>query len=223
MVDQIQSEKMGDKMKKIVPVMLLIFLFLWAPVLSAFDQADRINGWAKTYKLSTLNKSEVKNLKGEILGQIEDFVMDPQSGRIALVILSHAGMVGTGHKVKIIPYEFLSFDGGEKSFILDASKEDLASPIEVKNLQAEKLGEIEDFVIDSQGRIPFVILSHVGKMIVIPYSALSIDGKFFVLDASEEKLASAPLIDEKEGSINQPKAEEIHRYFGQSPYWTAEF
>jgi len=210
-------------MKKILPIILFALLFVFAPTLLAFNTAGMQGGWGKTYKLSTLDKSKVKSLKGEILGEIEDFVMDPQSGRIALVILSHVGMVGTGHKVKIIPYEFLSFDESEKTFILDASKEDLTSPIEVKNLQAEKLGEIEDFVIDSQGRIPFVILSHVGKMILIPYSALSIEGKYFVLDATEEKLTSAPLIDGKEDSINQPKAEEIYRYFGQSPYWTAEF
>ena len=55
-------------------------------------------------------------------------------------------------------------------------------------------------------------------MIIIPYSALSIrqTGNFFVLDASEEKLASAPVVDEKEDSIDQAKAEEIYRYFGQS-------
>ena len=110
MADRIRSERMGDKMKKMVSVMILGFLFLWAPVLSAFDAPDRMNGWAKTYKLSILNKSEVKNPKGEILGQIEDFVMDPQRARIALVILSHVGVAGMGQKVKIIPYEFLSFD-----------------------------------------------------------------------------------------------------------------
>jgi hypothetical protein len=98
----------------------------------------------------------------------------------------------------------------------------LISPIEVKNLQGEKLGEIEDFVIDPQGRVPFAMLSHGGKMIVIPYGALSIEGNFFVLDASEEKLASAPAIEEKEDSIDQPKAEQIYRYFGQSPYWTID-
>jgi len=211
-------------MKKIVSVMLLIFLFFWAPVLSAVEAADsRISGWAKTYKLSTLNKSEVKNLKGERLGQIEDFVMDPQRGRIALVIFSHVGMAGMGQKVKIIPYEFLSFDEKGENFILDASKEDLTSPMEVKNPQGAKLGEIGDLVMDSQGRIPFVMLSHRGKTIVIPYSALAIERNYFVLDASAEKLASAPAVGEKEESIDQAKATEIYRYFGQAPYWTEEF
>lgn len=206
--------------------MLLVFLFILASILLAFNTAgktaDTPSGWGKTYKLSTLNKSEIKNLKGEKLGEIEDFVMDPQGGRIAFVIFSHAGTVGMGQKVKIIPYEFLSIDETGKNFILDVSKEDLTSPIEIRNLQGEKFGEIEDFVIDSQGRIPFAMLSHGEKMIVIPYSALSIGGNSFVMDASEEKLASAPAIGEEEGSINQAKAEEIYRYFGQNPYWTAE-
>jgi sporulation protein YlmC with PRC-barrel domain len=210
-------------MKKIVSVMLLVFLFVLAPILPAFNTAGTPGGWGKTYKLSQLNKSEIKNLKGEVLGEIEDFVMDPQRGRIAFVIFSHVGIAGMGHKVKIIPYEFLSLDESGKDFVLDISKEDLTSPTEVKNLKGERLGEIEDFVIDSQGRIPFVMLYHAGKMIIIPYTALSIEGNFFVLDASEEKLASPPVVDEKEDSIDQAKAKEIYRYFGQIPYWTEEF
>ena len=95
--------------------------------------------------------------------------------------------------------------------------------MEVKNLRGEKLGEIGDLVIDSQGRIPFVLLSHGGKTIVIPFGSLSIAGNYFVLDASDEKLASAPAVDEKEDSIGQAKAAEIYRYFGQAPYWTEEF
>jgi len=140
-----------------------------------------------------------------------------------LVIFSHMGMTGLGQKVKIIPYEFLSLDETGKNFVLDVSKEDLTLSIEVKNLQGEKLGEIGDFVIDSMGRIPFVLLSHGAKMIFIPYDALSIEGNFFVLDATQEKLASAPAVGEREDSIDQSKAKEIYRYFGQTPYWTEEF
>ena len=212
-------------MKKIVSIMPLSFLLLLAPMLPAFNfnTAETLGGWGKTYKLSTLNKSQIKNLKGEILGEIEDFVMDPQRGRIAFVIFSHVGMVGRGHKIKIIPYKFLSLDETGKNFVLDVSKEDLISPLEVKNLRGERLGEIGDFIIDFTGRITFVVLSREGKMIFIPYGAFSIEGNFFVLDASQEKLASAPVVGEKEDSIDQAKAREIYRYFGQTPYWTEEF
>jgi len=210
-------------MKKIVFPILFVFVLVLAPNLLAFRTADNpAGGWSKTYKLSTFNKSQIKNPKGEIIGEIEDFVMDPRGGRIALVIFSHTGMAGMGQKVKIIPYEFLSFDQTGKNFVLDVNKDDLTSPIEVRNLQGEKLGEIGDFAIDSRGRIPFVLLSLEGKMIFVPYGALSVDGNFFVLDASREKLATAPSVGEEESPMNQAQAEKIYKYFGQSPYWSSE-
>jgi hypothetical protein len=43
------------------------------------------------------------------------------------------------------------------------------------------------------------------------------------LDATREKLASAPAVEEKEESIDQGKAMEVYRYFGQTPYWVDEF
>jgi hypothetical protein len=36
-------------------------------------------------------------------------------------------------------------------------------------------------------------------------------------------LASAPAVEEKEESIDQAKAAEVYRYFGQAPYWLEEF
>jgi sporulation protein YlmC with PRC-barrel domain len=213
---------MAEKMKRIVSVMLLL-LFFETPILTTLDAAERTRSWKNTHKLSTLIKSEVRNVKGERLGQIEDFVMEPQSGRIALVVFSHAGVAGMGQKVKIIPYDFLSLDEAGNYFTLDVSQKDLTSPTEVRNLKREKLGEIIDLIIDSQGRILFVMLSHVDKAIVIPYPALSVERNYFVLDASEDKLASAPTVGEDEKSIDQLKAAEIYRYFGQVPYWTEEF
>jgi len=211
-------------MRKTLSVMLFVSLFLLAPLLTGFNTGQRPIGWSKSHRLSTLDKAEVKNPKGEILGEIEDFVIDPQSGRVALVIFSHVGTVGMGRKVKMIPYEFFSFDEKGQDFILDISREDLSSPMQVKNLQGKRLGEIGDFIIDSRGQIPFALLSRGEKSIFIPYGALALEhtGAFFVMDASEEMLASAPFADEGVDSIDQAKAEEIYRYFGQSPYWTAE-
>jgi sporulation protein YlmC with PRC-barrel domain len=184
--------------------------------------ADAAGDWGKTYKLSTLNKAEVKNLQGEKLGEIEDFIMDARSGRIAFVVFSHAGVAGLGQQVKILPYEFLLFNEAEKIFLLNVSREDLSSAIKVKNPQGEELGKIEDLIMDAEGRIPFVILSHKEKPIIIPFSALSGDqtGKFLVLDATEEKLASAPPL--VEDSVSASQAEEIYRYYGQRPYWTSD-
>lgn len=50
--------------------------------------AETVGDWGKNFKLSTLAKAEVKDFQGEKLGEIEDFVMDLQTGQIALVIFS---------------------------------------------------------------------------------------------------------------------------------------
>ena len=212
-------------MKNHLSLILLFCLFSLPQALFSLDAPDRIGGWRKVYKLSALNKSAIINVKGEKLGQVEDLVIDSKRGMIAFVIFSHAGVVGSGQKIKIIPYQFLYLDETGKNFILDADKEDLTSPLEVKNLRGDKLGEIQDFITESGGRVRFVMLSHEGKMIPVPYSALAVGerGDSFVLDATREKLASAPAVEEKEESIDQGKAMEVYRYFGQSPYWVDEF
>jgi sporulation protein YlmC with PRC-barrel domain len=203
-----------------LPVLITFLLFTAIGLSNA--AADPADGWGKTYRLNSLYKAEIKNKGGEKLGVIEDFVMDARSGRIAFVVFANPGMAGLGQKVKIVPFEFFSFNEAEKTFLLDVSKEDLTAKIEVKNLQGDELGQFDDLVIDSQGRIPFVILSHKEKPIMIPFSALSLDQtkSFFVLDASEEKLASAPVADEN--SVSKSQAEEIYRYYGQAPYWTVD-
>lgn len=131
-------------------------------------------------------------------------------------------MAGLGRKVKIIPFGLLVFNEKEKTFLLNVGDEDLNPAIVVKNHQGEKLGKIEDLVMDSGGRIPFVILSHKEKAMMIPLGALSLGqgGNFFVLDANDEKLASAPLYEEE--ALSKSQAEEIYRYFGQHPYWQSE-
>jgi sporulation protein YlmC with PRC-barrel domain len=206
-------------MNNFLLLLTLVAFLIWIPAGLTEAAAETAGVWGKTYKVSALTKAEVKNLKGERLGEIEDFVMDGQSGRIALVIFSHQGIAGLGRKVKIIPYALLVFNETEKNFTLDVGIEDLIPALGVRNFQGEALGEIEDLVMDSWGRIPFAILSHKEKLILIPITALIMDrtGKFFILDASEEKLAAAPPY--AEDSVIESRAEEIYRHFGQHPYW----
>lgn len=97
----------------------------------------------------------------------------------------------------------------------------------VQNPQGVQLGRISDFVIDSQGRVTFAVLSHGGflrmgeKAVAIPFSALTYDGmgRHFVLNMSREKLESAPVFAIKDLS-SEKWADDVYRYFGQMPYWT---
>ena len=97
----------------------------------------------------------------------------------------------------------------------------------VENQQGEGLGKIHDIVIDSQGHVPFAVLSQggflglAGKLVAVPFSALKFDpmGKYLVLDTTREKFYSAPAFKVSDIS-NEKWAEDVYRFFGQQPYWT---
>jgi sporulation protein YlmC with PRC-barrel domain len=96
----------------------------------------------------------------------------------------------------------------------------------VKNHQGEELGKIHDIVIDSQGHIPFAVLSYggflglAGKLVAVPFSALEFDpmGKYLILDTTKEKFDSAPAFKVSDLS-NEKWAGDDYRFFGQQPYW----
>lgn len=73
----------------------------------------------------TLMDNAVKNPKGEDLGEIEEFMIDLNSGRIAYAVLSFGGFLGIGDKLFAIPWEALTVDTEDESFVLNVDKETL--------------------------------------------------------------------------------------------------
>jgi hypothetical protein len=90
-----------------------------------------------------------------------------------------------------------------------------------KNPHGEDFGWIDDFVIDTNGRVAFAIISYGDKEIAVPFSGLDYDREMgsLVLDTTKERLDSAQAFD-KSMLENRESAEEIYRHFGVSPYWT---
>src|SRR4030042_6650603 len=43
----------------------------------------------------------------------------------------------------------------------------------VENMQGEDLGTLDDFVIDTDGRVGFAVLSHADKLVAVPYDAIT--------------------------------------------------
>lgn len=97
----------------------------------------------------------------------------------------------------------------------------------VLNPQGDYLGRVSDFVIDSQGHMTFVVVSHGGflriweKEAAVPYGSFSYDRqkRHFVLDLTREKLNMTPAFTMRD-LYNEKWAEDVYRYFGQAPYWT---
>ena len=79
----------------------------------------------KVLGASTLKGNIVKNLAGEKLGTIEEFMIDLESGRIAYCVLSFGGVPGTGDKLFAIPFRAMTLDTQDHAFILDIDRDRL--------------------------------------------------------------------------------------------------
>lgn len=100
----------------------------------------------------------------------------------------------------------------------------------VENTSGERLGKIEELMIDvEQGRIAYAVLSFGGfmgvgdKLFAIPWNALRVNTQEhkFVLEADKNTLEAAPGFDKDNwpDMADQSWGSEIHRYYGQQPYW----
>ena len=111
--------------------------------------------------------------------------------------------------------------------------------LDVVNASGEKLGKIEDLMIDIQkGQIIYAVLSFGGisslsrKLFAIPWETMCIEGRWnyqdiyrqrIVFNIPREKLEQAPGFDKDEWPAEPDKAwiNEVFAYFGCQPYWAS--
>ena len=84
---------------------------------------------------STLIGTPVKNPQGEELGKIQDFMIDPQTGRIMSTVLSFGGTLGVGEKRVTIPWETLTVGISKNELIVEMEKEKLPPAPSVETTQ----------------------------------------------------------------------------------------
>jgi len=74
---------------------------------------------------NTLIGNDVYNLQEEDLGDIEEIMLDMQSGEVCYAVLSFGGFLGLGDKLFAVPWKSLKLDTENKRFTLDVNKEKL--------------------------------------------------------------------------------------------------
>lgn len=101
---------------------------------------------------------------------------------------------------------------------------------DVLNLEGEKLGTIQDIMLDvPKGKIAYAVLSRGGilglgdKLFAIPWSALTLDTtrKVFVLNVDAQRLKDAEGFDKDKwpSMADFTWASELHDHYGQPTYW----
>jgi sporulation protein YlmC with PRC-barrel domain len=74
---------------------------------------------------STLVGDKVKNRRGEVLGKVEEIMIDLHEGRVAYAVLSFGGFMGLGDKLFAVPWEVLEIDTINRQLIMNVEKERL--------------------------------------------------------------------------------------------------
>ncbi|MGH9443773.1 MAG: PRC-barrel domain-containing protein [Thermoanaerobaculia bacterium] len=101
---------------------------------------------------------------------------------------------------------------------------------EVKNMTGEKLGKIEDLILDlDSGRIAYAVLSfggflHIGnKLFAIPPKVLNFhaDKGEFLVNVDKSVLKNAPGFEKDDWPdvADRAYATKIYSYYGYTPYW----
>lgn len=74
---------------------------------------------------NTLNGNDVRNRRGEDLGDIKEIMLDMHNGSVAYAVLSFGGFMGMGSKLFAVPWSALKLDTNNKCFVLDVEKDKL--------------------------------------------------------------------------------------------------
>jgi sporulation protein YlmC with PRC-barrel domain len=104
----------------------LLSLLLATVAFAAPAEKGDVKAGANIYRSSKLVGADVENPQGENLGDIEDIVIDPATGRVAYAVMSFGGFLGIGEKFFAIPWAAFTPKAGEKEqFVLNVDKERL--------------------------------------------------------------------------------------------------
>jgi sporulation protein YlmC with PRC-barrel domain len=87
--------------------------------------ARTVTEFPRVLSASTLKDEKVVNPAGDDLGNIEDYMIDLDNGRIAYCVLSFGGFLGMGDKLFAVPWSALTLDTVNKRFILNIDRERL--------------------------------------------------------------------------------------------------
>lgn len=84
--------------------------------------------------------TNVKDPRGQKIGEVEDVVLDKQSNSILFAVVGFGGFLGMAEKYHPIPWSSLTYDADENAYVVDYTKE---------QLKAAPAGSIEELTVDN--------------------------------------------------------------------------
>lgn len=94
---------------------------------------------ANAKKFDELKGKAITGTKGEKLGDLHDFIIDAQSGKIAHAVVSSGGMLGIGDKMRVVAHDSLKAGADGLSVQMDKSAFEALPTIDQQDLKAGKV------------------------------------------------------------------------------------
>jgi hypothetical protein len=94
----------------------------------------------------------------------------------------------------------------------------------VESREGDRIAYVNDFIVNRDGHIVYVVLSHVegmedNRMIAVPLGMISRkEEHLFTLHTSKETLLAAPAFRWPDAA-DRKYAADVQRYYGLRPYW----
>lgn len=83
---------------------------------------DRYNSMISS---QTVNGTDVYSPSGDRIGQIEELLIDKQSGRVAYAMMGFGGFLGLGEDYYPLPWGKLSYDTRLEGYVTDVTRQQL--------------------------------------------------------------------------------------------------
>jgi len=90
------------------------------------------------YRSDQLIGASIVNVQDESLGSVGDIVMNPQTGKIAYLVVSHGGFLGIDDSYTPVPLADFKSTSGTNLLILTATKATLEAAPQVRGNQVDR-------------------------------------------------------------------------------------
>jgi sporulation protein YlmC with PRC-barrel domain len=103
--------------------------------------AQPVTNNSNSFRSDQLLGTDVRTPQNDALGSIDDLVMNPQTGKIAYLVIARGGIFGIGEKYVPVPWEDFKVTPKANLLVLDASKSTLDAAPQVTHDQSMTTGQ----------------------------------------------------------------------------------
>jgi sporulation protein YlmC with PRC-barrel domain len=114
-------------------------------------------GHTTAIRASRVIGTEVKDNGGNVIGKIEDLILDKTENAIMFAVVGFGGVLGVGEKFHPVPWSVLDFDPEFDAYVVPLSKDELeAAPADsIKELTKNDGAGIRDKAYDYYKTQPY--------------------------------------------------------------------